>query len=142
MSRPRATSNRCVISQPVRRKTDADATGTNQFDATWIFCGKLLHCPVSVVVRAPSSAESPENWRLSSLLTVKRRAGIAELRWLPARQPKRKPRPGGQPDGSSYMGAWGGWALAPNTASMGRDFRSHRYWSREPRRTFKSSAVF
>src|ERR1700719_2362844 len=39
---------------------------------------------------------------------------------------KRKTRPGGQPDGSSYMGAWGGWALAPNTASMGRDFRSHR----------------
>ena len=40
---------RQVISQPVRRKTDADATGTNQFDATWIFCGKLLRCPVSVV---------------------------------------------------------------------------------------------
>jgi hypothetical protein len=30
--------------------------------------------------------------------------------------PKRKTRPGGQPDGSSHMGAWGGWALAPNTA--------------------------
>jgi hypothetical protein len=25
------------------------------------------------------------------------------------------------------MGAWGGWALAPNTASMGRDCRSHIY---------------
>jgi hypothetical protein len=25
------------------------------------------------------------------------------------------------------MGAWGGWALAPNTASMGRDNRSHTY---------------
>jgi len=25
-------------------------------------------------------------------------------------------RPGGQPDGSSHMGAWGGWALAPNIA--------------------------
>ena len=29
---------------------------------------------------------------------------------------KEKTRPGGQPDGSSHMGAWGGWALAPNTA--------------------------
>jgi hypothetical protein len=25
------------------------------------------------------------------------------------------------------MGAWGGWALAPNTASMGRDCHSHIY---------------
>jgi hypothetical protein len=32
---------------------------------------------------------------------------------------KRKTRPGGQPDGSSHMGAWGGWALAPNTALWG-----------------------
>jgi len=29
------------------------------------------------------------------------------------RMPKEKTRPGGQPDGSSHMGAWGGWALAP-----------------------------
>src|SRR5437667_2326571 len=35
--------------------------------------------------------------------------------------PKRTTRPGGQPDGSSHMGAWGGWALAPNTAD-GRVF--------------------
>ncbi|MET4272958.1 hypothetical protein ABIB68_002470 [Bradyrhizobium sp. F1.2.2] len=27
---------------------------------------------------------------------------------------KEKTRPGGQPDGSSHMGAWGGWALAPD----------------------------
>jgi hypothetical protein len=37
---------------------------------------------------------------------------------------KRMTRPGGQPGGSSYTGRWGGWALAPNTASTGRDFRS------------------
>src|SRR5258708_23322782 len=55
---------------------------------------------------------------------------------------KRKTRPGGQPDGSSYMGAWGGWALAPNTASMGRDNRSHIYWSREGGGTFKRSGDF
>jgi hypothetical protein len=34
---------------------------------------------------------------------------------------KRKTRPGGQPDGSSHMGAWGGWALAPNTAFDGEE---------------------
>jgi hypothetical protein len=56
--------------------------------------------------------------------------------------PKRKTRPGGQPDGSSYMGAWGGWALAPNTASMGRDNRSHTYWSRKGGGTFKRPCVF
>jgi len=40
------------------------------------------------------------------------------------------------------MGAWGGWALAPNTASMGRDNRSHPYQSQKDRRTFKPDAIF
>jgi hypothetical protein len=35
------------MNQPARRKTDADATGTNQLDVTHIFCGKLLFCPAS-----------------------------------------------------------------------------------------------
>src|SRR3984885_985846 len=55
---------------------------------------------------------------------------------------KRKTRPGGQPDGSSYMGAWGGWALAPNTASVGRDCRSHPYRSPEGSLTFKALLTF
>jgi hypothetical protein len=55
---------------------------------------------------------------------------------------KRKTRPGGQPDGSSHIGAWGGWALAPNTASMGRDNRSHTHWSQQGRRTFKTTGNF
>src|ERR1700733_8902292 len=55
---------------------------------------------------------------------------------------KRKTRPGGQPDGSSYMGAWGGWALAPNTASVGRDCRSRPYRSREGSLTFKALLTF
>jgi hypothetical protein len=55
---------------------------------------------------------------------------------------KRKTRPGGQPDGSSHMGAWGGWALAPYTASMGRDNRSHTHWSSKGRRTFKPAGDF
>jgi len=56
--------------------------------------------------------------------------------------PKRKTRPGGQPDGSSHMGAWGGWALAPNTASMGRDNRSHAHLSPKGRPTFKPPCDF
>jgi hypothetical protein len=40
------------------------------------------------------------------------------------------------------MGAWGGWALAPNTASMGRDNRSHDDWSRQGRQTFKRVSDF
>jgi hypothetical protein len=40
------------------------------------------------------------------------------------------------------MGAWGGWALAPDTASMGRDYRSHRYWSQQGSGTFKPPAIF
>jgi hypothetical protein len=55
---------------------------------------------------------------------------------------KRKTRPGGQPDGSSHMGAWGGWALAPNTASMGRDNRSHTHLSLRGGQTFKPSCDF
>src|SRR5258708_38437873 len=55
---------------------------------------------------------------------------------------KRKTRPGGQPDGSSYMGAWGGWALAPYTASLGRDNRSHKDWSRQGGGTFKRRCDF
>ena len=58
------------------------------------------------------------------------------------RRRKRKTRPGGQPDGSSHMGAWGGWALAPYTASMGRDYRSHIDWSRKGGRTFKPAGGF
>ena len=65
------------------------------------------------------------------------------MRQVPEKQrQKRKTRPGGQPDGSSHMGAWGGWALAPNTASMGRDNRSHIHWSQQGRRTFKGPRDF
>src|SRR5437870_1580928 len=55
-----------------------------------------------------------------------------ESRFRQAEWPKYPPKskdPSGGTTGrvSSHMGAWGGWALAPNTASMGRDNRSHRY---------------
>jgi hypothetical protein len=71
--------------------------------------------------------------RLQGYQNSLRRAGFCKT------QPKRKTRPGGQPDGSSHMGAWGGWALAPNIASMGRDNRSHIIWSRKAGRTFKAA---
>src|SRR5229473_2103838 len=41
------------MNRPVRKRTDADATETNQLDVTGIFCGKLLSCPA--VIRAPGS---------------------------------------------------------------------------------------
>ena len=75
-----------------------------------------------------------------------RRHGGFDWRPWPSRcvkdRRKRKTRPGGQPDGSSYMGAWGGWALAPNTASMGRDYRSHPGKSQEGVRTFNALSIF
>jgi len=36
------------MNQPVRKRTDADATETNQLDVTGIFCGKLLSCPAMI----------------------------------------------------------------------------------------------
>src|ERR1700682_1044550 len=41
------------MNQPVRKRTDADATETNQLDVTGIFCGKLLSCPA--IIRAPGT---------------------------------------------------------------------------------------
>ena len=51
-------------------------------------------------------------------------------------------RPGGQPDGSSHMGAWGGWALAPDIANGEEWNRSHINWSRHPARRSKSPFDF
>src|SRR5450432_2337282 len=70
------------MNQPVRRKTDADATGTNQSDVTVIFCGKLLLCPASDLRRPRSSTESRSDAGFSSLSTVKPFAGMAALREL------------------------------------------------------------
>src|ERR1700738_916233 len=80
MSRPRATSTRCVMNQPARRRTDADATETNQLDVTGIFCGKLLRCPVRNATEHHSMKEHRINTGLFALSTVKWRAGMAALR--------------------------------------------------------------
>src|SRR5258708_23670513 len=55
---------------------------------------------------------------------------------------KTKDPSGGTPGRVKPYGRWGGWALAPNTASMGRDNHSHLSWSRKGRHTFKSPSDF
>src|SRR6202022_2181195 len=120
----------------------ADATGTNQPDVTDIFCGKPQRSPASEPTKARTTAESRRNPGFSFLPTVKQRQGMAGKPHDDSRRfiervefvglaQKRETRPGGQPDGSSYMGAWGGWALAPNTASTGRDLPLPHILSRE-----------
>jgi hypothetical protein len=79
------------MNQPVRRKTDADATETNQLDVTGIFCGKLLRCLVSVTTEHHQGQETRMNTGLFALSTVKLHSGMAALRG----------RSGGFPDGST-----------------------------------------
>jgi hypothetical protein len=68
------------MNQPARRKTDADATGTNQLDVTHIFCGKLLFCPASKFAGRATPAEKLGSARFFSLSTVNRRSRMAALR--------------------------------------------------------------
>jgi hypothetical protein len=115
----------------------------------------LNKCLAQGLRTRPTAAKSRRNAGFSFRSTVKPRSsmgalrqrgrtfsGLIPLRGLSGTRQKRKTRPGGQPDGSSHMGAWGGWALAPNTASMGRDNSSHTHWSRKGRRTFKPLCDF
>ena len=125
------------MNQPVRRRTDADATETDQLDVTGIFCGKLLRCPVRATLRTRrQSTETRTNTGLSRAIhsqaaqrhgRVARRSVISfgqtadrarcascDLRSAAARgagffktAPKMKDPSGGQPDGSSYMGRLG-----------------------------------
>src|SRR5258708_13616844 len=67
------------MNQPVRRETDADATGTNQFDVTGIFCGKLSRCPVRDTTDHVPIKEHRANTGLFTLSTVKPRCGMAAL---------------------------------------------------------------
>ena len=74
------------------------------------------------------NAQGPEkelriNTGFLALSTVKPHAGMAAMRW--ANHPrdfdrhdaeKKRPVRGDNRTGQSHMGAWGGWALAPNTA--------------------------
>jgi hypothetical protein len=75
---------RSMCHEPARKEgeTDADATGTNQFDVTVIFCGKLSHCPARAYADAAHRPKASKMRKLSSLFTVKQRTGTAELRRL------------------------------------------------------------
>jgi hypothetical protein len=70
------------MNQPVRRKTDADATETNQLDVTGIFCGKLLRCLVSDTTEHHQAKEACMITGLFALSTVKLHGGMAALRGL------------------------------------------------------------
>jgi hypothetical protein len=107
---------------------------------------------------APLIAKSPEKYRLSCLFTVKpscRHGGAAvtadkEQAYACNRQNKMagkypaetKDPSGGTTGRVKLYGRWGGWALAPDTASLGRDYRSHINWSRGAGETFKAPAAF
>jgi hypothetical protein len=68
------------MNQPAKRKTDADATETNQLDVTGIFCGKLLRCPVRNRTQHQQEKESRTNTGLFALSTVKPHTGMAAMR--------------------------------------------------------------
>src|SRR6478672_13282948 len=148
------------MNQPARRTTDADATSANQSNVTHIFCGKLY-------VVQPAALPPPRNRQKAVdargfFLPIHsqaacRHGGIAEgcnyasaapesrFRQLERRNypQKRKTRPGGQPDGSSHMGALG---------VDGRSRRIQPRWggitaptaivSRQGRSTFKPTLDF
>ena len=141
------------MNQPARRRTDADATSANQSNVTYIFCGKLN-------VVQPATLPPPRNRQKAVDARGKPRTGMAELqraastraRLLKAQfrqaerrnyPQKRKTRPGGQPDGSSHMGALG---------VDGRSRRIQPRWggittptdivSRQGRSTFKRTSDF
>ncbi|MDB5611548.1 MAG: hypothetical protein JWP25_8448 [Bradyrhizobium sp.] len=132
---------------PVRRKTDADATRTNQLDVTGIFCGKLLLCPASVSTARQSRTKSRRNTGLfpyspSSRLAAWRVCRGSQLRKCPKYRHKTKDPSGGTTGRVKLYGRLGGWALAPNTASTGRDYRSHLYWSLRVAVRSKRPAIF
>jgi hypothetical protein len=68
------------MNQPAKRGTDADATETNQFDVTGIFCGKLLGCPVRNRTQRHQVKETRTNTGLFALSTVKPHSGMAAMR--------------------------------------------------------------
>jgi hypothetical protein len=68
------------MNQPVERKTDADATGTNQFDVTGIFCGKLFTCPERTLRKRAAIEETRIRTGLFTPTAVKLHSSMAALR--------------------------------------------------------------
>src|SRR6266478_9347302 len=111
------------MDQPARRTTDADATSTNQSNVTHIFCGKLNVVQPATLAQPRNRQKAVEQRGFpsnpqSSHLPAWRSCRGPQIRGRGSRKPifvkrsggisqKRKTRPGGQPDGSSHMGALG-----------------------------------
>src|SRR5712664_1902962 len=147
------------MNQPARRKTDADATSANQSNVTHIFCGKLNVVQPTTLPQPRIRQKAVEVRRFLPIHSqaAYRDGGVAggckyvsaapESRFRQAERrkypQKRKTRPGGQPDGSSHMGALG---------VDGRSRRIQPRWggitaptdimSREGRRMFKRTWDF
>src|SRR5436190_23065540 len=132
------------MDQPARRTTDADATSTNQSNVTHIFCGKLNVVQPATLAQPRNRQKAVERRGFpsnpqSSHLPAWRSCRGPQIRGRGPRKPIFVKRSGGispktkDPSGGTtgrvkpYGRAWGGWALAPDTALMGRDDRSHRY---------------
>jgi hypothetical protein len=72
--------------EPARKeKNGRRRNRANQSDVTGIFCGKLKQCPADVRSTHQPPPENRGNTGLSSLFTVNRRIGMAELRGLQIR---------------------------------------------------------
>src|SRR5947207_13596720 len=84
MSRPRATSVRCVIKMPVSGKRTRDATNRISLNVTGIFCGKLSRCPAGDSCQQSASQEIRANTGFLPTHAVNRRAGMAALQQMPA----------------------------------------------------------
>jgi hypothetical protein len=129
---------------------DADATETNHSDTADISCGKLWRSPPFNITGRPSSMDSrsspgvdryPQSAHSAGLLLCQRTAWDL-LRVSNKQAQKTRDPPGGTAGRVKPYGRWGGWALAPNTASMGRNRRSHRIRSRRGRRAFNPACDF
>src|SRR2546423_360215 len=112
--------------QPAREKNERGRNETNHSDAADKSCGKpprslaatlVEFCPRSKAIEMRGSLSYPQS-RATAAWPI-----------LAATQasPETKDPPGGTTGRVKPYGAWGGWALAPNMASMGRNSRSHRY---------------
>jgi hypothetical protein len=110
---------------PVRGKRTRDATNRISLDVTGIFCGKLFRCPASdacqpiapqeIRVKTRLSCNTPSQALWAHGGAAANAAALAQEEST-AKAENKRPVRGDNRTGQSHMGAWGGWALAPNTA--------------------------